>query len=298
MIYHVRHRTTYLYSEPVSLCHNLVHLAPRKAARQACLKTRLHIDPAPAVSHDGVDYFGNPVTSFTVQEAHEELEVSAEHLVDVRPYEPPDAAVTPPWEEVARSLREDRTRAGLEAGEFLYDSPYVATNPDLREYALGSFLPGRPWLEAVLDLTARIHREFRYDSKATTVATPLSEAFAARRGVCQDFAHVQIGSLRSIGLPARYVSGYLLTTPPPGRPRLVGADASHAWVSAYCPGLGWVDADPTNNLVPSDKHVLLAWGRDYDDVCPIKGVILGGGEHTVKVAVDVAPATGEGVMMF
>ncbi len=289
MIYRVTHRTRYRYAERVALCHNVAHLAPREAPRQRCLRTRLHIDPAPDVCQVRVDYFGNPTTFFTIQQPHDQLTVAAEHVVEVGPYEPP-VGETPAWEEAAARVREDLSPAGLEAREFLFDSPYVAVHPDLREYALGSFLPGRPWLEGVRDLTARIHRDFRYDGRATTVTTPLAEAFEARRGVCQDFAHVQIGCLRSLGLPARYVSGYLQTLPPPGRPRLVGADASHAWVSAYCPGLGWVDVDPTNDVVPSDRHVLLAWGRDYDDVCPVKGVILGGGDHTIAVAVDVVPA--------
>jgi transglutaminase-like putative cysteine protease len=241
------------------------------------------------VSTERTDFFGNPVTFFTIQEPHHELTVTAHHMVSVSPFALPEPAQTPAWEEVRQVLSSDRGPRSLDVYQFVFDSPYVTTDPELADYAAASFAAGRPLLEAVLDLTRRIHTDFRYDTKATTVATPLSEVFSARRGVCQDFAHLQIGCLRSLGLAARYISGYLLTTPPPGQQRLVGADASHAWLSVYCPGFGWIDVDPTNNQVPSDQHILLAWGRDYDDVSPIKGVILGGGQHTVSVAVDVVP---------
>jgi transglutaminase-like putative cysteine protease len=159
----------------------------------------------------------------------------------------------------------------------------------LRRYAAASFPAGRPTLEALLDLTQRIYRDFTYDPRATTVSTPLNQVWRTRRGVCQDFAHFQIGCLRALGLPARYVSGYLVTKPPPGKPRLVGADASHAWVALYCPGVGWIDADPTNNVLPAEHHITVAYGRDFSDVSPVKGVILGGGHHTLSVAVDVTP---------
>jgi transglutaminase-like putative cysteine protease len=289
MIYRVMHTTTYVYSEPVSLCHNLAHLTPRDGPRQVCQHTQLVIQPQPGVSTERSDFFGNPVTFFTIQEPHQELAVTAYHVIAVSPFILPDPAQTPAWEEVRQVLSNERGPRSLEVYQFVFDSPYVTTDPDLADYAATSFPPGRPLLEAVLDLTRRIHGDFRYDTKATTVATPLSEVLAARRGVCQDFAHLQIGCLRSLGLAARYISGYLLTTPPPGQQRLVGADASHAWLSVYCPGFGWIDVDPTNNQIPSDQHILLAWGRDYDDVSPIKGVILGGGQHTVSVAVDVVP---------
>ncbi len=177
----------------------------------------------------------------------------------------------------------------LEAYQFAFDSPHVPTSPDLADYAAVSFSPGRPWLEALLDLTRRIHTEFKYDQTATNVSTPLERSAAMRRGVCQDFAHLQIGCLRSLGLAARYVSGYLVTAPPPGQPRLVGADASHAWLSAFSPEHGWIDVDPTNDMIPSPKHITLAWGRDYSDVCPIKGVFIGGGHHGMNVSVDVMP---------
>ena len=177
----------------------------------------------------------------------------------------------------------------MEACSFTFDSHYVKRSPALAEYATPSFAPGRPILDATADLSARIHREFRYDAKATTISTPLAEVLANRHGVCQDFAHLAIGCLRSLGLAARYVSGYLESRPPPGRARLVGADASHAWLAVFAPGLGWVDFDPTNNVLPSERHLTLAWGRDYGDVSPIRGVILGGGSHTMSISVDVAP---------
>jgi transglutaminase-like putative cysteine protease len=191
------------------------------------------------------------------------------------------------WEQVARSVATNLSRETLTAYEFMFESPRIRRRPEFTAYASQSFNPGRPLTEALLDLTARIHSDFRFDSKATNVRTPVEEFFRKRRGVCQDFAHFQIACLRSLNLPARYVSGYLRTLPPPGRPRLTGADASHAWVSVYCPDAGWLDVDPTNNVVPSLSHVTLAWGRDYGDVSPMRGIILGGRDHTLKVAVDV-----------
>lgn len=195
--------------------------------------------------------------------------------------------ISPSWEEVAQGLGCDRSDAGLEAYQFVFESPRIRFGAQFASYAALSFTPGQTLTNALLDLTARIHMDFRFDSKATNVGTPSEEVFRKRRGVCQDFAHVQIACLRSLNLPARYVSGYLRTYPPPGQPRLVGADASHAWVSLYCPGVGWLDVDPTNNVVPSQGHVTLAWGRDYGDVSPLRGLILGGRNHSLKVAVDM-----------
>lgn len=290
MIYRVRHTTTYSYSEPVSLCHNVAHLLPRESPRQTCMESALEIEPRPAVSQARTDFFGNPVMFFTIQEPHRELRVTAHHLTNVVPTVLPDPETTLTWAAARAGLESARDPEGLAALQYIFDSPYIKSSPALAEYAAESFWPDRPFLAALLDLTRRIHAEFRYDPTATTIATPIAEVFAQRRGVCQDFAHLQIGCLRSLGLAARYVSGYLLTKPPEGQERLVGADASHAWLSAWCPGIGWIDVDPTNNQAPSDQHILLAWGRDYEDVSPIKGVILGGGQHTVRVAVDVVEA--------
>jgi transglutaminase-like putative cysteine protease len=186
-------------------------------------------------------------------------------------------------------LHHERSAAVLEAVQYLYASPHIPCSTRLRRYAAPSFPPGQPLLTAVLDLTRRLYTDFVYDPQATSVSTPLHKVLRARRGVCQDFAHMQIGCLRALGLVARYVSGYLVTQPPPGQPRLVGTYASHAWVSVYCPGYGWLEVDPTNNLVPSNRHITIAVGRDYSDVSPIKGVLLGGGQHTMQVAVDVVP---------
>jgi transglutaminase-like putative cysteine protease len=199
---------------------------------------------------------------------------------------------SPPWEEVARSLPDDRSLESLDAYQFVFESPRIRPSAEFASYALHSFQPRRPFVDALLDLTARIHQDFRFDSKATSVRTPPEEVLRKKRGVCQDFSHLQIACLRSLNLPARYVSGYLRTYPPPGRPRLVGADVSHAWISAYCPGIGWFDVDPTNNLVPAYNHVMVGWGRDYGDVSPLRGVIVGGRDHTLKVSVDVEPIEG------
>jgi transglutaminase-like putative cysteine protease len=287
MHYQVNHTTTYEYTEPVSLCQNVAHLTPRAFPAQRCLHTNLFIDPEPAVMSDRTDYFGNPATFFAVQKPHRKLTATASHLVEVIPGMVHEPGQTPPWEEVRDQLPTGCSPSVLDAYQFVFASRYIQASSDLAGYTLPSFTAGRPILEAVLDLTRRIHHDFLYDPRATTVATPLHKVFANRRGVCQDFAHLQIACLRSLRLAARYVSGYLCTHPHGGQERLIGADATHAWLSVYCGSAGWVDADPTNNQVPSDKHILLAWGRDYDDVSPIKGVILGGGEHTVSVAVEV-----------
>lgn len=287
MIYHVRHETTYNYVHDVSISHNVAHLCARESPGQKRLDHKLTFSVPPAVLSEQIDYFGNPVTYFTVQEPHRTLKIRAENTVDVRLTPMPNPGWTLPWEQARDQLRAAWDAPGVDAYQFTFDSPYIRAAEFLADYARPSFLPGRPILEGVLDLTGRIHDEFQFDPTATTTATALAEVLRLKRGVCQDFAHLQIGCLRSLGLAARYVSGYLETDPPPGRARQVGADASHAWLSVYCPGHGWVDVDPTNNIIPGDRHVVLAWGRDYDDVSPLRGVILGGGGHTLKVAVDV-----------
>jgi len=291
--YQIQHTTTYEYSEPVSLCQNLAHLNPRPGSRQWCEQSVLSITPDPAVLEERMDYFGNPVAYFTIQEQHRELIVSASHRIAIRTDRPAQTSSVA-WEEVRDRLRKDTSSPWLDAYQFTFDSRFAAAGPRYATYAGQSFVPGRPIGEAILDLTRRIHIDFVYDPKSTSLATPVAEVFENRRGVCQDFAHVQLACLRSLGLAARYVSGYLSTVPPPGRQRLIGADATHAWVSLFCGDAGWVDVDPTNNQVPSDRHVLLAWGRDFGDVSPLKGVILGGGEHKVKVAVDVTPIEVQG----
>jgi len=287
--YRVRHTTTYRYEDPVSVSHHIVRLTPRNLPKQICRASHLSIQPAPPVTSTYFDYFGNTLTTFTLSEPHDCLVVQTDSDLAVQAVEPPDFSHSAPWETVRESLAGDHSDEALSACQFIFDSQRVPSNPELAAYARESFSAGRPLLAAVLDLTRRIHQDFRFDKKATEVATPVQTFFEKRRGVCQDFAHLEIGCLRSLGLPARYVSGYLRTMPPPGRPRLVGADASHAWCSAWCPGTGWVDFDPTNDCVPSDGHITVAWGRDYSDVSPIYGVLLGGARHKLEVAVDVEP---------
>jgi len=289
MLYDVSHRTTYRYSIPVSFSHHVLHLVPRQCTRQNARRTMLAITPTPTVHASSTDAFGNPLTFITLQERHTELTLHARSAIEVFAPKCPEPAATAPWDGLYDALAQDRSEAGLDALQYTFASPYVPASLDLEAYARTSFTPGRPLLEAALDLTARIFREFAYDATATTVSTPVDEVFAKRRGVCQDFAHLEIACLRSLRLPARYVSGYLLTRPPEGRERLVGADASHAWLSVWVPEYGWVDLDPTNNLLVGEEHITLGWGRDYGDVSLVKGAIFGGGAHKIEVAVDVTP---------
>jgi transglutaminase-like putative cysteine protease len=289
MIYRVTHKTTYDYQDPVSVSHHLVRLTPRNIPGQVCRETEISISPSPAVTTTHDDYFGNIETFFTLQEPHESLIVEARSTLELGAPMRPDFAASPPWEKVAQSLVSDHSEDGLDAYQFVFSSERVAASREFADYARQAFPPGRPLLEAVCELMRQIHRDFSFDKKATEVSTPVEAFFQERRGVCQDFAHLQIACLRSLRLPARYVSGYLRTMPPAGRPRLVGADASHAWCSAWCPGTGWIDFDPTNNCVPEDGHITVAWGRDYSDVSPIHGVLLGGAKHTLDVGVNVIP---------
>ena len=286
MRYRVRHETTYEYEELVSICHNELRLEPRETGRQRRLGTALSIEPVPRATVAERDYFGNPTHFFTVEEPHHSMVLFAQSDLDIAA-PPAERPAIPPWEELRDSLRADRTPDGLAAYEMCFASPLVPIDAEFARYAAPFFPRGRELLEGVVELTHRIHTDFAYRPGATSVTTPVREVLAAREGVCQDFAHVEIACLRALGLPARYVSGYLHTRPAEGRERLVGADASHAWLSIFCGAAGWIDVDPTNDLVVSDQHLTLAWGRDYGDVSPIKGVILGGGGHTVEVGVDV-----------
>ena len=288
MRYEVLHETRYRYEAPVALSQQLLHLTPRILEHQQLVEHRVDVSPEPAERASRADYFGNPVTQVMLAAPHSELLVRAASRVEVAPRAAPPAPGEA-WE----ALRERLRGSGgglLEPQQFLHESPHVELFRDLSHYAAASFTAGRGMLESVLDLNRRIHTEFTFDPKATSVSTPLREVLKKRRGVCQDFAHLMAGCLRTHGLPARYVSGYILTAPPPGKPRLVGADASHAWVSAWCgEAAGWVDVDPTNDVLVSDEHVTLAWGRDFGDVTPMRGVILGGGEQTLEVRVTVTP---------
>ena len=289
MTYRILHTTTYRYKHTISFGNHVVYLTPRTYAQHRCTWHDLQVTPIPATRSERDDYYGNHVIFFTVQEPHDELRIEARSMVTIDADAVVWPAHAPAWDDVARELPKDLSAAGLEAYQFVFESPRIRRSEEFAAYAAPSFAPGRPLTEAVLDLTARIYREFKFDSKATNVRTPAEEVLRQRKGVCQDFAHLQIACLRSLNLPARYVSGYLRTYPPPGRPRLIGADASHAWVSVYCPDAGWLDVDPTNNLVPSRSHVTLAWGRDYGDVSPVRGVILGGKDHKLDGGVDMEP---------
>ena len=284
MRYEVSHVTVYEYDDSVSVSHHVARLRPQVTARQRLIRHDWQIDPAPAVLTEHTDYFGNAVAFFAVQGPHHRLTVTSRSLVDLLP-PPPVPERSPPWEEI----REHAPDHDGSVFEFVVDSPLAASSAEYAAYAAPSFPAGRPIVDAVIDLTARIHRDLRFDRGATSVTTPVAEVFRRRSGVCQDFSHLQIACLRSLGLPARYVSGYLETAPPPNAPRLVGVDASHAWVAVYVTGHGWIDVDPTNDLVPAGRHITLGWGRDYSDVSPIRGVILGGGDHRSRVAVDVVP---------
>ena len=277
-----RHVTTYRYQEPALQCQNHVRLTPRHSPRQQVIESSLEIDPEPEPVRTHIDYFGNVVQSFRVNREHTKLVIIATSVADLTPLPPIEFAATPPWERLQGLIEDDHSDESFEAAQFLYDSPRIRRSATLAEFARPIFTPKRPVLEAALELSRRVYKEFKYDAESTDVDTPVEAALARRTGVCQDFAHVMAGCLRSLGVPARYVSGYLKSSP-----KFVGTEASHAWVSVFCPGLGWVDFDPTNNLVPSVDHVTLAWGRDYGDVPPVKGITLGGGEQEIEVGVGV-----------
>ena len=285
----VVHATEYQYEHPLTTSHHELLVTPRDGGGQTCLSCHVEITPAPEALQVRTDFFGNRAHYFSLHQPHRTLRIVA--TSDVRlegRSQLPLVTRSRGWEDARDRIATDRRSDVLDAYSFAFDSSYVRASAGLREYALLSFPPGRPLLEGARDLTKRIHEEFVYDPSATQISTPLAEVLRKRRGVCQDFAHLEIGCLRSLGLPGRYVSGYMMTTPPPGRPRLVGADASHAWASAFCPDVGWVDFDPANDVVPSDGHVTVAYGRDFGDVTPVRGVIHGGGHHVLRVSVDVA----------
>jgi transglutaminase-like putative cysteine protease len=290
MIFEITHRTAYHYQSAVTQSQHLIHLAPRAAPRQTVLSHGVIIDPAPSWRREFTDYFGNPVSVIGIEEEHRDLVIHARTTVEVQPRDAVRLDGGPAWDATTDGLAGTTHRdIALDAVEFALPSPATPASEAVLRYAAPSFPAGRPTASAVWDLTCRIYDEFKFDSTATDVATPVERVLAERRGVCQDFAHVALACLRAMRVPARYVSGYLLTRPPPGKPKLQGADASHAWVSALLPGIGWVDFDPTNRLLPSDEHIAFAYGREFSDVSPVSGVLLGGGSHAVDVAVDVEP---------
>lgn len=288
MRYQLLHETIYRYSETAALSLNELCLIPRVTPGQSITATGIRVTPSPEGLEERADYFGNTITSFMVQEPHQEMIISAKSIIVTQPIIAPEPNITPTWEQVREALRRHDNLDCLQAYNFTFESPMINFLPEIRHYARQSFADGIAVLTGALHLTDRIFTDFTYEKEATTVDTPIKESFQCRKGVCQDFAHIMICCLRSLGLAARYVSGYLETIPPPGKEKLVGSDASHAWLSLFIPGFGWVDLDPTNNLIVSDNHITLAWGRDYSDVIPVKGVILGGGGHALTVKVDVS----------
>ena len=289
MKYRVTHSTQYNYSENVTLCHNVSHLLPRNTPQQACHMSELKISPLPVAVNEWSDLFGNRQASFSIQKPHNELIVTATSEVEVSSAGSLlDDAFPTAWEQVVDYLVNATDAESIDARMYVLESEFIEFSNEVRDYTSASFEPGRPILQAVEDLMHRIYQEFDYVPGFSTLATPLDDVLKHRKGVCQDFAHLAIACLRMQGLAARYVSGYLETIPPEGKERLVGADASHAWFSVYVPHQGWIDFDPTNAQIPAEQHITAAWGRDYADVAPLKGVIFGGGKkHQLKVAVDV-----------
>lgn len=287
MNYKITHKTEYSYTHPVNLCYNEARLTPRNFAYQQCSESKFAVDPEPKECRERHDFFGNTVYYFTIQQPHNQLTVTVTSDVDVKGREQQlNFAEHLTWEEVHEQLHTESDPDILEIRQYILNSSMVRSMPELHTYAKKSFTKGCPFLEAVEDLTTRLYADFTYDPNFTTIATPLADVIKHRRGVCQDFAHLGIGCLRALGLAARYVSGYIETDPASDQESLEGADASHAWFSVYLPQLGWVDFDPTNNQIPTDQHITVAWGRDYADVTPLKGVVYGSGTHELSVSVD------------
>jgi transglutaminase-like putative cysteine protease len=289
--YAVRHETVYGYRAPVDIGLHMLRLTPLTIRDQRSRGQTLVVTPAPARQRMFVDHFGNVVHHIAIETTHGAFSVTLEATVEVT--RSAVAADGPAWETIHAAMQNDGFPSSPAVAEFAYPSPLVALEDGAAFYAAASFPAGRPIVRGLSDLTRRIHADFAYTPNATTVSTKVAEVLASRRGVCQDFAHLMIAGLRGLGLPARYVSGYLRTAPVEGGAARRGYDASHAWVSAWCgPALGWVDVDPTNNLIVADEHVAVAYGRDFSDVTPLRGVILGGGSHTLSVAVSVTDLDG------
>jgi len=278
MKYRINHTTIYTYLEPVSLCHNVLRLAPRNTGRQVCRDVTVKIHPEPDTIREYEDFFGNKVLYFSIEKEHGQLRVNVHSEIEKK----------------AAGDGVDLPDDGQEAGEisqFIFETPMTACTEEIAAYARMSFDGKRPVLDAAGDLMHRIYKDFRFTPGFTTVSTPLSVVMRERKGVCQDFAHLAIACVRSVGLPARYVSGYIETISPPGVEKLIGVDASHAWFSVYIPYIGWVDFDPTNNVLPGDQHITIGWGRDYADIAPMKGIIISSGHHGLSVSVDVKRLT-------
>lgn len=292
MRYEVRHTTHYKYANRVTRCYNLANVVPRNTQRQRCLKNRVTVSPQPAAMHKRTDYFGNKAYHFEIQKPHTELIITAQSEIQIDDNDldrAPNLDLGVSYSQALDYLRHNDSQQTLEAREFLLSSPMIECSDTLAAYAQPSFAPDRSLKSCVTELTSRIFTEFTYDPAFSTIATPLAEVMEHRKGVCQDFAHLQVGCLRSMGVPARYVSGYIETLPKPGEEKLVGADATHAWIAYFCPDEGWLEFDPTNNTTASNQHIVTAFGRDFFDVTPVKGVIFGGGEAPLlSVSVDVS----------
>jgi transglutaminase-like putative cysteine protease len=290
VIYSLRHRTTYTYEDPVTFARCVLRLTPQSSATQTVLRSTVAVTPRPSSSLEGTGPFGERTLTVVIDRPHRELVIEGRSRVDVHALALDDPRRSAPWERLRDHAYETRALGPEGPATYLYPTRRTPLAPAITEYARESFAAGRPIVEAAAELMTRMHADFVYDPEATTVSTPAVEAFEARHGVCQDFAHIMISGLRGLGLPAAYVSGYLRTIPPPGRPRLEGADATHAWVSVWCGDeAGWIGFDPTNAIMVENDHIVLAVGRDYSDVAPIDGIILAPGVQTLKVEVDVAP---------
>ncbi|WP_368744627.1 transglutaminase family protein [Desertibaculum subflavum] len=290
MRYALRHLTRYAYGAPVDLGYHVLRMSPRETARQKVLSATLALAPQPSRDSGFIDHFGNAARHVVVEMPHSAFSATLEAVIEVARRGAGALPAGPSWEAVRDAMRDDGFPADPAVAEFCYASPLAPADEAAGAYAAACFPAGRPIVQALRDLTARIRRDFAYLPGATDITTPVAEVMAAKRGVCQDFTHVMIAGLRRLGLPARYVSGYLRTYPTADAHALRGADASHAWIGAWCgPEIGWLDFDPTNDLVVDQEHITLAWGRDFDDVSPLRGVILGGGTHGVEVAVTVTP---------
>ena len=282
MRYSLHHRTTYQYSDRVSYSQHLAHLCPLETPRQQVHSYRLEISPKPESHKIHTDYFQNKAEYFSLTTPHNTLEIQAFSEVNILPQTSPTLTQSPNWESVAEQLKTPYTQSDIQAAEYCFPSRHCPQFDAVQIFARRAFTPGAKILDAALAFNTLIHKEFNFDPKATNVTTSVHEVFQKKAGVCQDFAHFQITALRSLGLAARYVSGYIRTNPPPGKPRLIGADASHAWIALYVPGAGWMEYDATNNIMPSTNHITVAYGRDYDDICPIRGIVYGGGKTRLK----------------
>ena len=288
--YEITHITRYTYSMPVAFSRHAAYFHPIESMRQRVFHYEHMISPVTTDEFERVDYFGNTQLQFQIETRHEELVTEVVSRVGVEARAPlGDTSKSITCGELRKRLAEETDRESLLAVQMSGNGAKTHSSGAVKQFASDLFPDDRPFIEAAIDLNTRIFTEFKFDNKATTVSTPVDEILRLRRGVCQDFAHLMLAAIRSMYLPARYVSGYILTHPPEGKPRLQGADASHAWVSVFVPEMGWIDLDPTNNLVCGDEHVLVATGRDYDDVCPLRGAVTGGGTQKISISVTVMP---------